>query len=174
MRVIAYNILGPEKEHLAKANGKVHDLTLISNELNFSTMHYAIGKEAVIISDRDVLDRVMLFELYKIGIRNIITRSRSTDHIDLDYAGELKIHVANVPFDNTLEGIAKQTIMNLTQWMVGGCTGDACQCRMECNKKVKYRRYGNGDSKQTEQQIECSGTSLYQLSNSTFLGKRTF
>ena len=153
MRVIAYNILGPEKEHLAKANGKVHDLTLISNELNFSTMHYAMGKEAIIISDRDLLDRVMLYELYKIGIRNIITRSRSTEHIDLDYAGELKMHVANVPYENTLEGIARETISNLTQWMVGGCTGDACQCRIDCKNKVNLRKYGNGDSKQTDQQI---------------------
>ncbi len=136
MRVIAYNILGSEKEHLAKANGKVHDLTLISNELNLSTMHYAIGKEVVIISERDILDRFMLFELFKIGIRNIVTRSKITDHIDLDYAGELKMHVGNVPTETTLEGIAKQTIGNLTQWMVGGCLGEACQCRMECENKI--------------------------------------
>ena len=135
MRVIAYNILGQEIEFLAKANGKVHDLTLISNELNFSTVHYAIGKEAVIISDRDILDKFMLSELFKIGIRNIVTRSRSTDHIDLDYAGELQIHVANVPLDTSPQGIAKQTILNLTQWMVGGCAGDACQCRVDCKNK---------------------------------------
>jgi len=153
MRAIAYNILGPEKELLAKANRKVHDLTFISNELNFSTMHYAMGKEAVIISDRDILDRFMLFELFKIGIRNIITRSKSIEHIDLDYAGELKIHVANVPSEKSLEGIAKQTILNLTQWMVGGCAGEACQCRMECKNKVNIKQYGKGDSKQTDQQI---------------------
>ncbi|MGJ1206413.1 lactate dehydrogenase [Sphingobacterium lactis] len=141
MRVIAYNILGSEKEHLARANGKVHDLTLISNELNFSTMHYAMGKEAVIISDRDVLDRIMLFELSKLGVKNIVTRSKTTDHIDLDYAGQLKMHVANVPFETTPENVAKQAILNLTQWMVGGCAGEACQCRMDCTNKVKIGQH---------------------------------
>ena len=94
MRVIAYNILGPEKEYLAIANAKVHDLTLVTNELNFSTMHYALGKEAVIISERDILDRVMLAELSRIGVKSIVTRSSTTEHIDLDFAGELKMHVA--------------------------------------------------------------------------------
>ena len=138
MRVIAYNILGPEKESLAKANAKVHDLTLVTNELNFSTVHYAMGKEAIIISDRDILDRVMLYELFKIGVKNIVTRSASTNHIDLDYAGELKMHVANVPLESSYEDIAKRTIHNLTQWMVGGCAGDACQCKMDCNNKMKF------------------------------------
>ncbi|MVZ67556.1 lactate dehydrogenase [Sphingobacterium sp. DK4209] len=137
MRVIAYNILDQEKEVLAKANAKVHDLTLISNELNLSTIHFASGKDAVLISERDILDRVMLFELYKMGVKSIITRSKATDHIDLEYAGELKMHVANVPFDSSMESIAKQTIQNLTQWMVGGCAGDACQCRMDCANRTK-------------------------------------
>ena len=119
MRVIAYNILDQEKVFLAKANAKVHDLTLISNGLNFSTIHFAAGKEAVLVSERDILDKVMLFELFKLGVKSIITRSKTTDHIDLDYAGELKMHVANVPFDQSMESIAKQTIQNLIQWMVG-------------------------------------------------------
>ncbi|MEI5986144.1 MULTISPECIES: lactate dehydrogenase [Sphingobacterium] len=138
MRVIAYNILGPEKEYLAIANAKVHDLTLVTNELNFSTMHYALGKEAVIISERDILDRVMLAELSRIGVKSIVTRSSTTEHIDLDFAGELKMHVANVPFETSLEDIAKRTIQNLTQWMVGGCAGDACQCKMDCANKMKF------------------------------------
>ena len=34
MRVLVYNIQDFEKETLAKANAKVHDLTLVSNPLN--------------------------------------------------------------------------------------------------------------------------------------------
>ena len=56
MKAIAYKVLECEKRHLAEANSKVHDLTLISNELNQSTIHYSVGKEAVVRSDRDFLD----------------------------------------------------------------------------------------------------------------------
>ncbi|MFZ4262249.1 lactate dehydrogenase [Sphingobacterium sp. HJSM2_6] len=136
MRVIAYNILGTEKEYLAKANAKVHDLTFISNGLNLSTVHFAAGKECVIISERDHLDRTLLNELFKLGVKSIVTRSKSIDHIDVEFAGQLKMHIANTPLENNPQEIATRTIQNLTQWMVGGCAGEACQCRMDCVNKV--------------------------------------
>src|SRR5690606_11207705 len=86
MKAIAYNIKPEEKECLAIANGKRHDLTLISNELNARTVSYALGKEAVIISPYDILDREMLWELKHAGVTKIITRSKITTHIDLGEA----------------------------------------------------------------------------------------
>ncbi|MCL7989341.1 lactate dehydrogenase [Sphingobacterium sp. lm-10] len=136
MRVIAYSILEQEKELLTKANSKVHDFTFISNPLTTDTMHFVEGKEVIVISDRDVLDRQSLENLYSLGVRSIITRSTSTTHIDLLAAGILKMHVANTPFANqTPDGIAAQVVQNLSNWMAGGCAGKACQCRMDCAKK---------------------------------------
>ncbi len=139
MKVVAYNILESEKETLAKANAKVHDLTLISNPLQHSTIHYAKGKEVIIVSDRDHLNKEILDLLNKVGVKKIISRSIRLDHIDVDYARELKLHLANTPLaDNSFESIAKQTISNLNNWTSGICLGDACQCGFGCdNKKLK-------------------------------------
>lgn len=133
MKVVAYNIKDFEKELLAVANGKVHDLTLISNDLNRRTMHYAVGKEVIIISDQDKLDKAMLQELHQIGIRKIITRSILTGHINLKAADLLGIQVANTPYvDQSAKGIAAQTIRNLTFWENDKCVGKACCCLQKC------------------------------------------
>src|SRR5690606_17743666 len=97
MKAIAYSIKPQEKECLALANGKKHDLTLISNELNERTVSYALGKEAVIVSSYDIVDRKMLWELKHAGVTKIITRSKATTHIDLKEATRMDFKVANVP-----------------------------------------------------------------------------
>lgn len=135
MRVVVYNIQDFEKETLAKANAKVHDLTLISNPLNLETLRYAVGKEVVIISHKDILDREILDALHNINVNKIITRSSTMHHIDMDYAKKLKFHVANTPdSDTSLESVAQQTIKNLTLWTQNECLGSSCQCGFSCNK----------------------------------------
>ncbi|PRD45591.1 Rossmann-fold NAD(P)-binding domain-containing protein [Sphingobacterium haloxyli] len=133
MKAVAYNIKEYEKESLAVANGKAHDLTLISNPLNRNTIHYAYGKEVVVVSEDDLIDGELLGELRRIGIRKIVTRSITTDHIDLCRAYDLGIQIANTPFeDHTPKGIAEQTIRNLNLWGDGKCVGGACCCAKEC------------------------------------------
>ena len=44
MKAVAYSIKPFEKEFLAKANQKKHDITLISNPLGIETVIYAKGK----------------------------------------------------------------------------------------------------------------------------------
>jgi len=157
MKAVAYSIKPQEKEYLAIANGKKHDLTLISNELNEHTVSYARGKEAVIVSTYDILDRTMLWELKNAGVTKIVTRSTSTTHIDLKEATRMGFKVANAPdADQSIESIAKQTIRNLNMWDDGKCVGNACCCQKVCDmdkKKNKggaeasekqYYRYGNG------------------------------
>ncbi|MFZ4863050.1 lactate dehydrogenase [Sphingobacterium sp. Mn56C] len=120
MKVVAYNIKEFEKELLAKANAKVHELTLISNDLNVSTLHYAMGKDVIIVSSRDLLNSQILDELNHIGVKKVITRSQSIDHIDVKYASQLNIDVANTSLaDNTPESIAQQTIKCLNDWIKG-------------------------------------------------------
>jgi len=136
MKVVAYNIQEFEKETLAKANAKIHDLTLISNALDVRTVRFAEGKEVIIVSERDKLDKELLDLLYKIGVKKIISRSIKLDHIDTEYARQLQLHLANTPLaDNSLESIAQQTISNLNSWSAGNCLGDACQCAFDCENK---------------------------------------
>ncbi|SKB45091.1 D-lactate dehydrogenase [Parapedobacter luteus] len=147
MKAIAYSIKPQEKEHLALANGKRHDLTLISNELNAKTVSYAQGKEVVIVSTYDILDRDMLWELKNAGVKKIITRSKITTHIDLREATRMGLKVANAPDeDQSVESIAKQTIRNLNAWDAGKCVGKACCCQKVCtmDDTVTSYLYGNG------------------------------
>ena len=133
MKAIAYSIKPQEKELLAVANGKKHDLTLISNGLDKWTVSYALGKEVVIVSSYDILDRAMLWELKNVGVKNIITRSKNTTHIDLKEATRMGLKVANAPDeDQSVENIAKQTIRNLNAWEAGKCVGSACCCQKVC------------------------------------------
>jgi len=144
MKVVAYNIKPEEKEILVLANKKVHDLTLISNGLDGSTVHYAIGKRAVIVSEEDILDKNILFELKNLGVEYLITRSIGVQHIDATEAGLLNIRIANTPYENqSIEGVAKQTIRNLNFWENGKCIGRACCCTRDCTAKDDQIKHQN-------------------------------
>jgi D-lactate dehydrogenase len=97
MKVVAYNVQTFEKEALADANHKKHDITLISNPLNEETVTYAVGKDAVIVSTNDDLSVSIVRKLADMGIRYITTRSVGIDQIDMEEANKWNIKVANVP-----------------------------------------------------------------------------
>ncbi|MES2265140.1 MAG: 2-hydroxyacid dehydrogenase [Bacteroidota bacterium] len=97
MKAVAYSIKPFEKEYLAKANQKKHDITLISNPLGADTAIYAQGKDAVIVFTNDDVSAPVIAQLADQGIRYIVTRSAGTDHIDRKAAGAAGIKVANVP-----------------------------------------------------------------------------
>jgi D-lactate dehydrogenase len=98
MKAVAYSIKPFEKEYLAKANQKKHDITLISNPLGMDTAIYAKGKDAVIVFTNDNVSAPVIELLSKMGIRFIVTRSVGTDHIDKEAAAVHHIKIANVPF----------------------------------------------------------------------------
>ena len=97
MKVVAYSVREFEKEFVARANHKQHDITLISNALSLETAIYAQGKEAVVVSTQDDLSEEVIDKLADLGIKYITTRSVSTDHIDRKAAGKRNIKLANVP-----------------------------------------------------------------------------
>jgi D-lactate dehydrogenase len=97
MKVVAYSIKPFEKEFLAKANEKKHDITLISNALSPETAVYADGKDAVIVFTNDDVSAVVIEKLAALGIKYIVTRSTGTDHIDKAAAEKYAIKIANVP-----------------------------------------------------------------------------
>lgn len=97
MKAVAYSIKPFEKEYLAKANQKKHDITLISNPLGAETAVYAQGKDAVIVFTNDDVSGPVIRQLAEQGIKYIVTRSAGTDHIDLPAASATGIKIANVP-----------------------------------------------------------------------------
>jgi D-lactate dehydrogenase len=97
MKAVAYSVRSFEREFLAKANQKKHDITLITNSLSQETALYAEGKKAVIVFSNDDVSASIIEQLAGFGVKYIITRSTSTDHIDQVAAAKHSIKIANVP-----------------------------------------------------------------------------
>jgi D-lactate dehydrogenase len=98
MKAVAYSVKPFEKEFLAKANQKKHDITLISNALSLDTVNFAEGKDAVIVTPNDDVSNAVIKKLARLGIKYIAARSTGTDHIDKKIAKNCGIKVSNVPF----------------------------------------------------------------------------
>lgn len=109
MKAVAYSIKPFEKEFLAKANQKKHDITLISNALSLDTAIYAEGKDAVIVFTNDDVSASVIDKLATMGIKYIATRSAGIDHIDKDAAARHSIKLANVP-SYSPQAIAEHTV----------------------------------------------------------------
>ncbi|QHS55292.1 lactate dehydrogenase [Mucilaginibacter sp. 14171R-50] len=131
MKVIAYSITAPEKEHLAKANQKKHDITLIANPLGIDTVAFAAGKDAVIIWNHDDVSATIIEHLAALNVRFIITRSVETEHIDKTVAAKYGVKVANVS-TGSLQETADQLIQILDLYQQNKCVGDACACNKNC------------------------------------------
>jgi lactate dehydrogenase-like 2-hydroxyacid dehydrogenase len=152
MKVVAYNIKIFEKEFLAKANNKKHDITLISNALSIETTIYAKGKEAVIVNTNDDVSEKVINILAGFGIKYIATRSTATDHMDKVAAAKFGIKLANIlgfpeqlvtrdmvsiaeqtfSTSDALQQIADKTIKSLDLWQQGKCAGKACLSAKKC------------------------------------------
>jgi D-lactate dehydrogenase len=110
MKVVAYSVRHFEKELIAKANQKKHDITLISNTLDVETAIYAEGKDAAIVFTNDDVSAPVINKLADLGIKYIATRSVGTDHIDREAAAKRGIKIANVP-SYSAEAIAEYAAM---------------------------------------------------------------
>ncbi|AOM79062.1 lactate dehydrogenase [Pedobacter steynii] len=143
MRVVAYSIKSFEKEPLAIANNKKHEITLISNSLSPETASYAEGKEAVIVfNEDDNVSAMVINKLADLGVKFIATRSTDTTHIDTEAAALRSLKIANVPL-TSLSGLSEkelpmalaiETIINLDNWQQNRCLGDACVCSRSCDQ----------------------------------------
>ncbi len=157
MKVVVYSVRSFEKEFLARANQKRHDITLISNPLSPETVVYAHGKDAVVVFTNDEVSAWVINQLADLGVKYISTRSACTDYIDKDAAAQRSIKLANVPFylpqiktkhlveavanhhaeindmlRDVMQQVANQTIKNLDQWQQSKCVGKACICAQNC------------------------------------------
>jgi len=140
MKVVAYSIAPFEKEYLARANQKKHDITLISNLLNIDTAIYAKGKDAVLVFTNDDVSGLVIERLAAMGVKYIGTRSENTDHLDKTAAANYGIKLSNVPTflsktlqtKEALQENADQIIKNLDLWQLNKCVGKSCVCAKGC------------------------------------------
>ncbi len=145
MRVVAYSIKAGEKEALAIANRKKHEITLISNPLTAETVSFAAGKEAILVYKNDDVCANVVHKLADLGVKYIATRSIDVSHIDQLAASQRKIKVANVPhlvltplnLEDLPMAMAIETINNLDKWQESCCLGDACICSKACDSSHK-------------------------------------
>lgn len=143
MRVVAYSIKSFEKEPLAIANRKKHEITLISNALSEDTAAYAEGKEAVIVFDGDEVNAKVIDKLADLGVKYIATRSTSILHIDQQAAEKRHIKIASVPAailnqypaESLSTILANETILNLDKWQANKCLGTSCICLKACRSQ---------------------------------------
>lgn len=145
MKAIAYSIKHFEKEFLAIANRKKHEITLISNPLGLETATFAAGKDAVIVFTNDDVSAPVIEILAGLGIRYIVTRSLDTTHIDKTAAAQFGIKLSNIPTypaesadqdDDILQQTADQIIRNLDLWQLNKCVGKACVCAGGCKAVI--------------------------------------
>jgi len=144
MKAVVYNIKPFEKEFLAKANQKKHDITLIANPLGIDTVNYAEGKDAAIVFTNDDVSALVIRKLAALGVKYIVTCSAETDHIDKRAAAIYGIKLSNVPSyspqggttDEDLQEAANQTIQNLDLWQQNKCVGKACACDKDCKNNL--------------------------------------
>ncbi|WP_316818992.1 lactate dehydrogenase [Pedobacter nyackensis] len=157
MKVVAYSIKTFEKEPLAIANHKKHEITLISNVLSADTVSYATGKEAVIVFEDDDVSADVIHKLADMGVKYIATRSISSDHIDREAATVRSIRIASVPL-LALSGLseselpmalAEETILNLDKWQQNRCLGLACVCSRSCDQ-VNHSTVNNHNTHEHE------------------------
>jgi D-lactate dehydrogenase len=131
MKAVAYSIRSFEREFLAKANQKKHDITLITNSLSPETATYAEGKKAVIVFSNDKVTANLIEQLAGFGIKYLLTRSTGTEHIDKVAAEKHHIKIAKLEHGlffkpnqayltkEALQEIADQTIKNLDEIGLG-------------------------------------------------------
>ena len=129
MKVVAYSVKPYERESLAKANQKKHDITLIFNSLSLETAVFAAGKQAVMVFSTDDVSDEVINKLADLGVKYITIRSANCDHINKEAARRCGIKLANAPDE---KDIAAQTIRNLDLWEMDKCVGKACICAKAC------------------------------------------
>lgn len=148
MRVVAFNIKSSEKEPLAIANHKKHEITAISNHLTVDTASFAAGKQAVIVSSDDLVNKEVLTILADLGIKFIAIRAASSTNVDLEECGKKGIKIGYVPAFLVLTGspeqvaiiVAQQTILNLDKWEGKACLGSSCVCSKSCDKMLSVEK----------------------------------
>jgi D-lactate dehydrogenase len=111
MKIIFYNAKPYDEEFFTLANSAYkHSLTFNKDALSSNTMHFSKDYDCVCVSVRDTVDRKLIQQLKKYGIKLLALRSAGYDHVDIVAAKELGIPVVYAPVYSPY-AIAEHTIM---------------------------------------------------------------
>lgn len=96
MKALVYSTHGFDRNFLEACAGS-HELTFTEQALHAGTVAAAAGYPAVLLFTSDQASAEVLQRLHQLGVRYLSLRSAGCDHVDLDAARRLGMHVANVP-----------------------------------------------------------------------------
>jgi len=130
MKAVAYSIQPFEKEFLAIANHKKHEITLITNPLNFDTITYAAGKEGIIVSAADLVSVDIIKILAGLHIKYIISRSATIDQAAAARCG-ITIANAGLPATGAPQETADQMIKELDLFQI-------TEAGLKASKKMNF------------------------------------
>jgi D-lactate dehydrogenase len=97
MKVTIFSAKEFEKQYLLSSNNSRHDITFCSEALSPLTYKKASGSDAISIFTNDDGSSEVLDKLKHEGVKFIAIRAAGYDQVNIPYAKELGIKVANVP-----------------------------------------------------------------------------
>ena len=112
MRVAVFSTKPHDRQFLQQCNaahGSTHDLRFLEPRLNAETANLAQDCEAVCVFVNDSLDRAVLEQLQRHGVRLVALRCAGFNNVDLVAARDLGITVARVP-SYSPEAVAEHTV----------------------------------------------------------------
>lgn len=96
-KIACYGVRSNEIEYFNKLNKYNYDLTLVPELLRHDNIETAKGHDAVLLRGNSVADKQNLDALHSYGIQYVFTRTVGFNHIDVEYAKSLGMHMARVP-----------------------------------------------------------------------------
>lgn len=110
MKIVAYEVREDERVHLERAKQTYGlELEIIEGCLDYETIKYCEGADAVSTLGMSRIDKAMLDALKTMGIHYFNTRTVGFNHIDVAHAKEIGIRVCNVEY--APESVADFTVM---------------------------------------------------------------
>lgn len=112
MKIKVFELRDDERAAYERVVGELPagcEVTWSADTLASATLDTLDGAEGVVIVNKSPLDADMLRELHDRGVRYVATRSIGFNHIDIDAAKELGIHVCNTTYPPY--GVAEFAVM---------------------------------------------------------------
>ncbi len=112
MKIKVFELRDDERAAYERVVGELPagcEVTWSADTLTSATLDTLDGAEGVVIVNKSPLDADMLRELHDRGVRYVATRSIGFNHIDIDAAKELGIHVCNTTYPPY--GVAEFAVM---------------------------------------------------------------
>ena len=110
MKIAAYEVREDEREMLERCAGQYHiHLSLSQDPFGSENAGACHDADGITTLGKSRLDAPMLEQLAACGVRAVCTRTVGYDHIDLEAARRLGLHVFHASYDP--DGVAEFTIM---------------------------------------------------------------